>query len=283
VANKEEITMRGTLIKEAACNVVRSTAKRNLRRENVARHSGFTLIELLVVVSIIALLLSILLPALQKARAQAKRVTCATKMRSWGQATVLYEADNNGQFPWYADTFPDGPIATVYTNTLAPYLAGQKLNSSNVAYDSADTSNWHLEIRQCPAGKNENGDWKGWIGPHFTIYNIPGQPYTAPFVWRVPNMGPIAKNEAIKVGRVRHSAEWATFLDCYDWGFYSPAWLTFDTDADQDGIKDTNSQAGMMYNWTMPTIHGGGCNMALFDGHVEFLEFEKFLSRKWSD
>lgn len=51
---------------------------------------GFTLIELLVVVSIIALLVSILLPALNKARKQTRRVTCATQLRQCGVSMYLY-------------------------------------------------------------------------------------------------------------------------------------------------------------------------------------------------
>lgn len=57
---------------------------------------AFTLIELLVVVAIIALLLSILLPSLQRARDQAKQLQCNTNLRSMGQASFLYAEDNDG-------------------------------------------------------------------------------------------------------------------------------------------------------------------------------------------
>ena len=56
---------------------------------------GFTLIELLVVVSIIALLVSILLPALSKAREQAKRAVCLSNVKGLGTATVMYATDND--------------------------------------------------------------------------------------------------------------------------------------------------------------------------------------------
>ncbi len=59
---------------------------------------GFTLIELLVVISIIALLVSILMPALSKARQQAQRVVCMSNMQQWGLIVRMYADDNNGKF-----------------------------------------------------------------------------------------------------------------------------------------------------------------------------------------
>ena len=60
---------------------------------------GFTLIELLVVVAIIALLLSILVPSLQNARAMALRATCATNLHGLGIGVIMYANDNEGWPP----------------------------------------------------------------------------------------------------------------------------------------------------------------------------------------
>lgn len=57
---------------------------------------GFTLVELLVVISIIALLIGILIPALSEARAAAKRIVCASNLRQWSVAHNVYMHDWDG-------------------------------------------------------------------------------------------------------------------------------------------------------------------------------------------
>lgn len=65
---------------------------------------AFTLVELLVVISIIALLLSILMPSLSRARDQAKSVVCKSNIKQWGLLVGLYHADNGGYF-WTGNNY----------------------------------------------------------------------------------------------------------------------------------------------------------------------------------
>ena len=65
-----------------------------------SRHSGFTLVELLVVIGIIAILISLLLPALSKAREQANRTVCMSNLRQIMMFSRIYITENHGVFPY---------------------------------------------------------------------------------------------------------------------------------------------------------------------------------------
>jgi len=84
--------------------------KRSVQRK------GFTLVELLVVIGIIALLISILLPSLNRARETANRVKCGSNMRQIGQAILLYANENKGNYP-RTRYVPGAGITTTVTGT----------------------------------------------------------------------------------------------------------------------------------------------------------------------
>ena len=69
---------------------------RRLLLRKTKLHSGFTLVELLVVISIIALLLAVLMPSLNRARQQAQSMVCKANLRTIGQVELLYATANDG-------------------------------------------------------------------------------------------------------------------------------------------------------------------------------------------
>jgi prepilin-type N-terminal cleavage/methylation domain-containing protein/prepilin-type processing-associated H-X9-DG protein len=117
------------------------------------RPRGFTLVELLVVIGIIAVLIGVLLPALQAARKQANAVKCASNLRQIGLAFKLYANDNKDFFPcvrWdYPDpggmgsTYPPAPanVANFYWTDLIMKYAS-KGGKMNFQLDRNDTTSW---------------------------------------------------------------------------------------------------------------------------------------------
>lgn len=75
-------------------------------------HGGFTLVELLVVISIIAMLVSLLLPSLQAARQQSKQVACLNNLRAVGIGLTQYVSENDDRLPFVDSALwqPDGAL-----------------------------------------------------------------------------------------------------------------------------------------------------------------------------
>ncbi len=125
---------------------------------------GFTLIELLVVISIIALLVSILIPALSSARQMAEQTACASNIKQLGTATHEYLSENDGTFPVNSLLFPHPAYYAPYAPAATPAdaaLAAFWDNSNNYVLPNGVL--WQ-EIGGAPLDPNVTGPNTNVIG-----------------------------------------------------------------------------------------------------------------------
>jgi prepilin-type N-terminal cleavage/methylation domain-containing protein len=150
------------------------------------RRHGFTLIELLVVVSIIALLISILLPSLRKAREQAVVVACGTQLKQVGQGMMMYGLSNRNLLPM--PLYYNGALWG--TALKASYLDAYNNEKGHGGFgrliDSGDLDAFDLYV--CPAVRS---DWPTtWWSPYTLRITTPDQSNRLdPNNWRFPDRG----------------------------------------------------------------------------------------------
>ena len=115
------------------------------------RASGFTLVEILVVIAIIGVLIALLLPAVQAARAAARRTQCASNLRQVGLGVLQFVDVHRGDWPGLAGHVHDlppgvNPQDVSWIDTLAPYL--EDVDAIRVCPEHADLVDGTYRIRR---------------------------------------------------------------------------------------------------------------------------------------
>jgi prepilin-type N-terminal cleavage/methylation domain-containing protein len=127
---------------------------RENRRKGLRLQSGFTLVELLVVVSIIALLISILLPSLKCARAQTKRAVCIANCKGIATASIVYAADDptEAAVPVHPQVRNLGPSGSLRRATMVYGFGGK----SGRGKEGSDVFFWGTGRQKGPATRPMN-------------------------------------------------------------------------------------------------------------------------------
>jgi prepilin-type N-terminal cleavage/methylation domain-containing protein len=232
------------------------------------KQKGFTLVELLVVISIIALLMAILLPALAKARELGKRAVCMNQLKQLGVAWNMYGDDNKERlavgdvwFSWHFPASSGGPqLAWIesphkWPHSMPPTVATNELPANQIANPTpadwqhaiAEGTMWRYvkdyKVYKCPVGD------KGQEETYYMSQSMNCYPPTP------PDTSPVMKLRT----EIKRTAERFVFLD-------------------NGGVKDgAFFESYMVCQWgnLAPIRHGIGTTFVFADQHVEY--------RKWAD
>ncbi len=231
---------------------------------------AFTLIELLVVISIIAVLMAILMPSLQKAKKQAQATTCLSNLKQIGLAAYLYSEDYDSYVPRGT-----GSNNNVWFVQFLPYV-GQKYNTG--------------DYRKVPIYKCKSFPRSG-----AGLNNIPNSQQTVCYVmndWtfssKTDNQGTMVSHPT-KLSVFRRQSGTIYLADNED-GDWRP--IIQDKDSsdimrcdifDTRHLPDSDNHETIYGRRVARERHKEGCNVLFLDWHSDYVSTEKHTINLWRD
>ena len=253
-------------------------------RNSQIRKYGFTLVELLVVISIIALLLAVLMPALNKAREQGRSIKCRANLNTVGKAEMIFAVENNGRTAWTRGDAP-GNYGFYWAAQLWSLFHGTTIPQSSEISRPKIENGW----LRCPSQKTLLYHETASATKIATVWNdvqLDDMSLKPEKRWWLRNIcysRNFVQQDWYQIGgvqtapgrldKLKHPSNLANIIDGSDMSFVSgrgtigPITYRHNIDGSLGRLYNRASNTGCVASYR----HGGNksLNVLLWDGHVE--------------